>query len=65
MAELRHGSELSLGVKSAAAAKKGSHKGTYVAFIYKASSGADEDVHAAFLEEGGPAASYECSKASE
>lgn len=64
IAELRHGAELSLGVKSAASAKKGSHKGTYVAFIYKSNSGLEEDVHAAFLEEGGPAASYECSKVS-
>ncbi len=65
--ELKHGAELSLGVKSSSAAKKsGSNKGphTFVSFIFKSSTGGGEesDVHEAFTEEGGPGTSYQCSK---
>jgi serine/threonine protein kinase len=63
VAELKHGAELSLGVKSSAAAKKGSLKHSFVAFIYKSGSGEEQDVHEAFQETGGPSSTYECSKA--
>ena len=56
VAELKHGCELSLGVKSSAAAKKSpsaSVKESFVSFIYK-SAGAEEDIHEAFREDGGP-----------
>lgn len=63
VAELRHGAELSLGVKSSALAKKSaSNAQTFVAFIYKSSGSGEADVHEAFLEPNGPTRSYECSK---
>jgi serine/threonine protein kinase len=64
-AVLKHGSELSLGVKSAGAAKKtNNHKDSFVSFIFKANFGEVEetDVHPAFTETAGPQQSYTCAK---
>ena len=61
--ELRNGSELALGVKNAAQAKKTTnHKTTFVAYVFRSAVGDEQLVHEAFREAEGPNQTYSCAK---